>query len=1063
MNDTRHERGAIAWMTKNSVAANLGMIVLVVGGLIMSQQVKQEVFPEYEMDLVSISVPYPGASPEEVETGIILAIEEQVRGLDGVKRVTAVAAEGRASLSVELTSGANANKALQDIKNGVDRITSFPRDAERPVVSLVTNRREVISLILHGQVEESVLRTLAERVRDEILQMEGITNVDLMGVRPLEIAIEVPQRHLRAHNLTLGEVATIVERTAVELPAGGVKTDGGEILLRTAERRDFGREFSDITVISRPDGSRVNLGEIATITDGFRDTDVAGFYNGERAIRVSVSRVGDQKPIEIAGIIKAYVGELEERLPATIGVSTWVDASEIYADRIDLLERNSLLGLTLVFIILGLFLEIRLAFWVMLGIPISVLGSFLLFPAFDVSINMISLFAFLVALGIVVDDAIVVGENIYEKRQEGHDFLKASILGAKEVAVPVTFSILTNIAAFSPMLFVPGFSGKLFSVIPIIVISVFIISLIESLFILPAHLAHQSESQPGSFRAKLRRGQRRFGRGLQTFIERVYKPQVTLAVRNRYLTLALALGILVLTMGMVAGGKVHFSFMPKLDADEVNATATLTFGSPLEDTLAVARSLEETALELIAENGGDNISRGMLTNVGSLPAGGFGPMGGGPNPEGSHLASVSVFMVPTDLRPITASQFAERWREKMSGFTGIESLKFDYSTGPGSIPINIELSHHNTEVLEQAAAELAEDLGTYSGVIDIDDGFSAGKPQFDFTIKPEARALGLTAVQLGGQLRDAFFGNRAIRQQRGRDEIWVMVRLPESERRSENDIGQLLIRTPGGGEIPLAEAAYIERDRAYTEIKRTDGRRVLNVTADVEAGTANANEVLADVQQTFLPALLESHPGLTYQLEGENRDQRETLSSLAIGFGIAMMVVFALLAIPFRSYFQPLIVMSAIPFGVVGAIGGHMLLGYELSIISMMGIVALSGVVVNDSLMLIHTTNRLIREEGKNAIEAIVQGGCRRFRPILLTSLTTFFGLAPMIFETSVQARFLIPMAISLGFGILFATLIILMLVPSLYIILEDFKSAGRWIKDLYTQPADRKSLISTP
>ncbi len=1028
-------KGPIAWMAQNSVAANLLMIVLIVGGVMVAAfNVKQEVFPEFELDLVSISVPYPGASPEEVEKGILLAIEEQVRGLDGVKEVTSVAQEGSAAVSVELTTDVNPNKALQDIKNGVDRITSFPQDAERPIVSLITNRREVISLVLYGELDEYVLRGLGERVREDLLAMEGITTVSLEGVRPLEISIETPQEVLRAYNLTMGDIADRVRQTAIELPAGRVKTAGGEILLRTAERRDFGKEFADIPIVAQPDGSKVLLGDVAAIVDGFRSTDQAAFYNGQPAVKVNVARVGEQRPIQIAETVKAYAERLRADLPDEIGVATWVDASEVYRDRVNLLLRNAGLGLLLVLGILGLFLNLRLAFWVMLGIPISVLGSFLLFPSFDVSINMISLFAFLITLGIVVDDAVVVGENVYEMRQRGYGSLEAAIRGARQIATPVAFSILTNIAAFSPMLFVPGISGKFFRVIPIIVISVFLISLLESLFILPAHLAHQKRR---SQKAKRRSLQTRFAKLLEWVIRRAYKPSLRLAIQNRYFTLAVCLALMMVAFGMIAGGRVKFTFLPKVDADEVTANAALTFGSPIEDTRAMADRLVATANQVIEEHGGQAISRGVLTTLGQWAR------GGGPNPgpaaAGAHLTSVAVFLKPTDQRDITASQFAAKWREKLRDITGLESLTMRYSTGPsGGAAVDVELSHPDINTLETAAADLAGELQSYAGVKDIDDGFSRGKSQFDFTLKPEARALGVTAADMGRQLRDAFYGSRAFRQQRGREEIWVMVRLPKEERQSESDIGQFLIRTRNGGEIPLAEAADIQRNRSYTEIRRRDGRRIVNVTADVEAKIANANDVLSELEKTALPALLDKYPGLASQFAGERQEQQESIFNLAFGYIFAMMVVFALLAIPFRSYIQPVIVMASIPFGVIGAILGHLVMGYDMSLISLMGIIALSGVVVNDSLVMIHAANDNRASGGMKALDAIQAAGARRFRPIILTSLTTFFGLAPMIFETSVQARFLIPMALSLGFGILFSTFIILLLTPSLYMIVED-------------------------
>lgn len=1043
MSEQNFTKGPVAWMATNSVAANLLMLTLVVGGTTMLFNVKQEVMPEFQMSIITISVPYPGASPAEVEQGIILAIEEGVRGFDGIKKVSSTASEGMASVRVELTEKTDAGKSLQDIKNAVDRITTFPQDSERPIVQLLNNRREVISLILFGDLDESSLRLLAEDVRDDLLAFDDITEVSLLGIRPREIKIEVPHESLRAHKLTLDQIAAMIRTTAVELPAGGVKTKAGEILIRTAERRDYGHEFADIPVVSTADGSTILLKDIATIQDDFRETDQAAYFNDQRSVRIAIARVGDQKPMQIAARVKEFAATLEQTLPPGVGVASWFDASEMFADRSYLLAKNAFLGLVLVLLILGMFLEIRLAFWVMAGIPISMLGAFLLFPQFEVSINMISLFAFIISLGIVVDDAVVVGENIYEMRERGFGRLEAAIRGVRGVLIPVTFSILSNIVAFAPLLFVPGFSGKFFRVIPITVIAVFLMSLIESLFILPAHLAHQKPSPTTGYRGALRRGQRRIGKALERFVERRYKPILEATLKNRYLAVACALAFLMVSVGVVKSGMVQFTFMPTIDTDLVTANASLAFGAPAEDTLAVSKRLLEAAKEVIATNGGDAICRGILTDLGSNIDNNQGPATGGSS-NGGHLTAVSVYLVSAEHRSFSASEFARQWREKVNNLTGLETLSFQYSTGPAAgRAINMQLSHKNIEVLEAAGASLAMELSTYAGVKDINDGFERGKPQIDFTLKPESSALGLTSAAMGTQLRAAFYGARAFRQQRGREEIWVMVRLPETERRSIWNVNNLMIRTPAGGELPITEAAHLEMGYAYTKIKRVDGRRVVNVTSDLDLATANANDILDDISTEVMPELLARYPGLVFSLEGDRRRQQESMQSLLVGFMLAMLVVFAMLAIPFKSYLQPFVVMAAIPFGVVGAIGGHMVMGYNLSIISIMGIVALSGVVVNDSLVFIHATNEN-RAAGKSIKEALLTAGMRRFRPILLTSLTTFFGLMPMMFETSVQARFLIPMAISLGFGVLAATFITLLIVPAFYSIIVDLKALYR-------------------
>lgn len=1044
-------KGPLAWMAKNPVAANLLMIFLLLGGFMMSGQIKQEVFPEIDLDVVNVTVPYPGASPEEVEQGVILSIEEAVRGIDGVKRIKSTAAESAGVVSVELLLGTNVDQANADIKAAVDRIQSFPEDAERPVVSLVKPRREVISLILHGDTDESTLFNLAERVRDELLAHPGITQVDVLGTRSPEISVEIPQERLRAHGLTLQSVAQRIRLASVELPGGGIKTPGGEVLLRTDERRDRGREFENIELIRQPDGAAVLLSDVAEVKDGFADTDVGAYFEGERAVRITVYRVGDQTPITVADAVREYMADNAQNLPPGIEFDVWQDWSEIYRDRIGLLLKNAFIGLILVFAGLGLFLRVRLAFWVTMGIPISFLGSMLLMPAMDVSINMISLFAFIVTLGMVVDDAIVVGENIFARRQDGMSYIDAAVAGVKEVGTPVIFAIMTTIAAFTPMFFVPGTMGKFFRVIPAIVVSVLLISLVESLIVLPAHLGHK---HTGIFsRLCLRllgidpmeimfdaidKQQAKVSRGLERFIERVYQPLIRVSLNWRYATVGLCIAAFVATIGLVAGGRVDFSFFPKIDGDVVNAKARLAVGAPLEDSQRIAQLLEDRLDEVLAPHGGDAIVRGQLTQIG------LGFRDGGPDQTngetGSHVVDVSVFLIPTDGRDINASALADKWREAVGDVPGLDSLTFKYAIGPGSgVPINVQLSHRDTRILERASKDVAAGFKNYAGVKDIEDGYQDGKRQLSFKLTPEGRSAGLTEADLGRQLRGAFFGVEAVRQQRGRHEIRTYVRLPRQDRRTANMLDEMVLLTPQGAEIPLSRAAVLDPSISPTSIRREDSKRVVSVTADVVPGVANANVVLAQFREKELPAIMAKYPGLSWSLEGDQREQSETVGALSVGLVMAMLAIFALLAIPFRSYTQPLIIMSAIPFGLVGAIWGHIFLGLELSLMSFMGIVALAGIVVNDSLVLIVAVNQL-RKDGHTLLDAVRLGSMSRFRPIMLTSLTTFLGLAPMVLETSVQARFLVPMAVSLAFGVVFATVIILFLVPCLYVALEDIK-----------------------
>ena len=1043
-----HVGGPIAWMARNHVAANLMMLLFLVGGLLLSTRVKQEIFPEFTADTITVSVLHRGASPAEVEQGVILSIEDEVRGLDGVKEVRATATESRAKVTVELLTGADTGKALQDVKNAVDSILSFPEEAERPIVSLSKIRNLVLTLLVHGSQDEQTLRDLAERIRDELLQRPGVTLIELAAARPLEISLEVPQRNLRAYNLTLDRIAREVREAAIELPAGGVKTPGGEVLLRTQERRDFAREYANIPVAAAPDGSQILVGDIAHIHDGFEETDVEAVFNGQRAVRIQVFRVGNESPQSVSDTVRAYVAEIEPDLPSGIGLTVWNDRSEVYRDRVNLLVKNASLGLVLVLLLLGIFLDPKLAFWVTLGIPISILGSFLFLPLTGASINMISLFAFIITLGIVVDDAVVVGENVYERREQGMPFLQAAIEGAGDIAGPVLFAVLTNIVAFLPLAFVPGTFGRFFGQIPAVVVAVFVVSLIESLFILPAHLSHQTPEN--RVWAVLGKPRRIFNDLLQRCMKQGYQPLLRLALANRYTTLATGIALLILAGGAVGGGHVPFSFIPRIDTDVVAAQATLPFGVPMETARRVQHQLLATAEATVEGHGGADILEGTYALIGaSLPS--FGP----PRAEGvggSHLVGVQVSLVSSDQREIGSLEFVDAWRAASRHIAGIETLTFEAETNVSEgADIDIQLTHRDRPTLEAAATELARVLAGYAGVRDIDDGFARGKPQLSLTLKPEARSLGINATDLARQVRSAFYGAEALRQQRGRNEVRVMVRLPENERRTAHTVEQLMLRTDGGGEIPLFQAADVERGRAYTEIRRREGRRIIAVTADVDKSTANTSTIMAEVLSRELPVLMQKYPGLSYALEGEELSRQESLEALGIGFVFALLGIYGLLAVPFRSYFQPVLVMLSIPFGIIGALLGLILLGHDLSVISLFGIVALSGVVINDSLVLIVTANSLRTTQQLSASEAISQAGTRRFRPILLTSLTTFFGLTPMIFETSVQARFLVPMAISLGFGILFATVIILVLLPASYMILEDFKSLPSTLRALFS------------
>jgi len=1030
-------------MAHNHVAANLLMMVFIIGGLALGYTVKQEVFPEINLDRIQVSVAYPGAGPDEVEEGIILKIEENISAIDGIKEITSVAAEGFGTVTAVIRDGEDANIILQEVKSEVDRIITFPEESEKPVINKVLNRREVASLVIYGNVSERSLREQAEAMRDELLAMDEITQAELGGVRPYEISIEISEENLQRYNLTLNQVAMRVRQASLDLPGGSVKAAGGEILLRTKERRYKGAEYADIVILVNADGSEVKLSDIATVRDSFEETDQFARFNGMPAAMVSVFRVGKEKPTVISDVVYDYMLKKREVLPESIQVDVWNDTSELFDSRLNLLLKNAVLGLIMVLIILSMFLQIRLALWVMLGIPISFFGALLFMPAFDVSINMISLFAFIMALGIVVDDAIVVGENIFEHRQKGKTYAQAAVDGAQEVALPVTFSILTSIAAFMPLLFVEGIMGKFIKVIPFVVISILIVSLVESLFVLPAHLSLggrklQKITKP-SPAARIRKYT--VG-GLERFVQGPYHRFLKLCLEYRYVSIAAAIVLLLLAVGITKGGIIKFQFMPEVEGDLIRVALEMPRGTLVDETAAVHDFLVEKAINVVKEydrdRGAEESSlRQLYSVVGGTIARG-GPAGGGSS-SGAHLVNIALLLTPSEERKYPAADIAKRWRKEVGEISGIDSLTFTSNLMHVGDDIDVRFAHNDFATLEQSTLRLKDALAQYPGVIDIKDSYPEGKKELKVRLKPAARTLGLTEDNLGRQIRGAFYGAEALRLQRGRNEVKVMVRYPEEKRQNLWDFENMRLRTPDGGEIPLQQAATIFEGRGYSVINRADRKRVINVTAGVDNTKANADEIITELKQTVLAELVTDYPGLTYDMEGQEKERRDSLVSMGKGFTLALFAIYALLAIPFRSYTQPFLIMAAIPFGMVGAVIGHLIMGFNLSILSIFGIVALSGVVVNDSLLLIDQVNRN-RRQGQDLFQAVIDGGMRRFRPILLTSLTTFCGLMPMILETSVQAQFLIPMAISLGFGIMFATGITLLLIPTLYMILEDMR-----------------------
>ncbi|WP_163336347.1 efflux RND transporter permease subunit [Desulfopila sp. IMCC35008] len=1012
-------RGPIAWMVHNRVTPNLLMIFFLVGGVFMSSKIKQEVFPEFELDRINISVSYPGSSPEEIEKGIILAIEDAIEGIEGIKEISSTASEGSARVLAELREDADSQAVYQDIEQEVTRINTFPDDAEDPTVAIAGRKRQVLRLNIFGDVSENSLREVVEQLRDRLLQSSGITQVDISGGRDFEVSVEIPMEKLRMYGLTLSQVASIIKKSTVEVPGGKIETDGGEILLRVNNRLNWAKEFSRIPIITTSGGTVVYLEDLAVVREGFEDSNREATYEKQRSMTLYVYRVGKQTPISVSEATRKMMAELETDLPPGIDWAITSDRSDIYKQRLELLMKNAFIGLALVLLLLGLFLEMKLAFWVTMGIPISFLGGLLFLPFFDVSINMISMFAFIIALGIVVDDAIIAGENIYEYRQRGLSFTDAAIAGAKDVATPIAFSILTNVVAFMPMMMVPGVMGKIWKVIPIVVITVFLLSWLESLLILPAHLAHSTSGSNPILR-RLGVYQQAFARKFSWFVENVYGRFLDRVLRLKYLAVALLAAVLLATAGYVFSGRIAMILMPRVESDRAVVTVTLPYGSP-SSLVQKARDQIVAGMEKVRdENGGEQLVEGISSLI------------------DENEVQVYAYLTSPDIRPLSTREVTKIWRKAVGPIIGVQSSLFESDRGgPGSgAGLSVELSHRDIKILERASTELAEKLADFPSVKDIDDGYTPGKSQFNFTVNERGHSLGLTATEVGRQVRDAFQGAIALRQQRNSNEITIRVRLPEEQRISLFNVENMLITTPAGTFVPLEDVAVVEASRAYTSITRRDSRRTVTVQANVDP-IGESGKIIAALDATVLPNLTKKYPGLSAGYQGRQADRKESVGSLMQGFLFSLCCIYFLLAIPFKSYSQPIIVMLAIPFGMVGAVLGHLIMGYNLSLMSMMGIVALSGIVVNDSLVLVDYANKR-RREGFQPLPAVRAAAIRRFRPVILTTLTTFFGLAPMIFETSRQARFMIPMALSLGFGILFATVITLILVPCLYLVVEN-------------------------
>ena len=1086
----------IAWFAENRIAANLMLILIVLSGASALVSMPQKSFPDIDVPIITVSVLYLGAAPEEVEQGVCVRIEEELEGVEGVKEIRSQANEGICNVTVELFESADKAQALDDVKNRVDAIDTLPLETEKPVINLITSIRTVMDIAITGPSDERALKVLGQRVRDDLAALPSVTQVELLNVRPYEVSIEVSEASLQRNGLTLSEVAAVIRRQSLDLPGGAIKTDTGEILLRTKGQAYWGDEFENLLLLSRADGSRVFLRDVARVVDGFEDTDQSLRFDGRPATIIRVSRVGDQDILRITDEVKAYLETAASRLPEGAVLTVWNDNSRLLRDRLSTLLDSARQGFLMVLILLALFLRPRLAFWVSIGVPVAFLGALYLTNQLGLSIDGISLFGFILVLGIMVDDAIVVGENVHSEQRRSQTLLGGAILGTQKITVPVIFGVLTTICAFVPMLQGVGSSGQIGGVIATVVICCLIFSLIESQLILPAHLGHQEVktpagevylllvpvvaivllefawdlssyfglaigaaslvlllhtfnlSQPGAVRVF--KFQQAFSTSVEDLIKTRFRRLVALAIRARYTTLAMALVFFLSGIGIIASGRLPFSFFPPLASDQAIAQLTMPLGTSAEVTQQAVMHLEKSAMTL-AETLAQKFPEAppvthILSAVGNQPSsrGGGGPSGpatGGGG--GAHLGEVTLQLTPSQSRALDTRQIASLWREQAGSIAGAVELKFNSSLFTVGNAIDIQLSGEDVGELREIAADLRMKLSSYPGVLDITDSFRSGKQELKLRMKPEGEAAGLSLSQLAQQVRQAFYGEEAQRIQRGRDDVRVMVRYTDSERRSVAALDRMRVRTPQGSEIPFNTVAEADLGRGYASIRRTESRRVVNVVADVDRSVVTAEEVLSDLSAGYLDQVLKDHPRVSLSLEGEQRQSGEYLVSLVLPFMIALFVIYALLAVPLQSYAQPLMIMSVIPFAYVGAIWGHQIMKqFDLisgvAMMSILGMIAAAGVVVNSSLILTYTVNRL-RSEGYELDEAVTEAAVTRCRPIVLTSMTTFVGLMPLMFNTSVQAQFLVPMAVSLAFGVLFATVITLLVVPAIYCAFEDF------------------------
>jgi len=1041
----------LAAFARNTVFANIVLVMIFVSGWFATKSMIRETFPEFSLDMVIVSVPYPGADPEEVEEGISRKIEEAIEGVEGIKLYTTESRENQGTANIEVKEDYDVNAVLDDVRTKINAISTFPVDAEKPVIYELTLKDPVIMLYLSGDMSERRLKEWSEQLKDEIQQLPPVSQVGIFGTREYEIGIEVSEQRLREYGLSFDQVSDAVRRSNLNLAGGTIRTKGEEIRIRTMGRKYSGPELSSIVVLATPKGDVITLDRVAEIVDGFSEDPIDATINGDASVMLIVYKTKEEDSLAISKAVQKFVEDKNKILPTGANLKVLYDNTDMLRDRINLLVKNGIIGLSIVFALLWMFLNLRLSFWGGMGIPISIAGALAIVWALEGTINMISLFGFIMVLGVIVDDAIVVGEAIYVHRKSGKPPLQAAVDGVCEVGMPVVAAVVTTIVAFIPLAYVGGIMGKFISILPVVVISCLAVSLVECLILLPAHLSHlpdlnAQEQNMSKLQRRIDVVHRITSHGLEWFVKNIYYPFLRHALNWRYVSLCTAIAILLITIGLVRGGIIKFQVFPAIDGFIMTSQVEFPAGTPPAVTRNALDQVEGALLRLAEKTqtkSGESLLEDRLTLVGGtlsdIPS--YGPQYG----------AVQAILLPSERRGIHVDDLMVAWEREVGRISGVKSLTFEgLSAGPPGAPIEVWLQGNDMDHILAAADDLMARLKKFDGVYQIRSDFSPGKNEMRLTLKPEARALGLTVNDLARQVYAGYYGDEAVRLQRGRDDIRVKVRYTADERSRMSDLERVRIRTPEGHEVPLFSVADVSLSPGFSTITRTDGLRRVAVSADVDSNKANANEIFAELIKNFFPALKDKYPDVHLALQGEQKKMRESFSSLYVGFPLAVLGIFIIVATMFRSYAQPFVILFTIPFGIIGSIWGHLLLGYDLSIMSIFGMVALTGVVVNDAIVLIERVNENFAE-GLPFFEAIRMGGVRRFRAIFLTSLSTVGGLAPMIMETNMQAKFLIPMALSLASGVAFATVLTLVLIPSLLVILNDFRRLvfrykyGRW------------------